>query len=90
MDATYTKDDQYVVVMSLDAEGSALTTEQAEKAVSLMEEAGWDVEIREPRRGEAEGTYAWYRGSLQILGYSISVPEELEADLNRAMDLAIR
>jgi hypothetical protein len=66
---------RYVVVSDLDEE-HGISTEQAEKVVEIMEADGWGVEIRRPRKGEAIATYYRKRdGTLQILGYSIPVPE---------------
>jgi hypothetical protein len=75
---------EYVIICDVDSERAAwLTREQADRAELLLAAEGWTVDIRSPRAGEAEGTY--YRksdGTMQILGYSIEVPPNL--------DLAIR
>jgi hypothetical protein len=71
----YAQSHRYVVVSDLDEEND-ISTEQAERVVAIMTADGWDVEIRKPRRGEAVATYYRKRdGTLQILGYSIPVPE---------------
>lgn len=62
---------------------------RARRFCDEMAEHGWTVEVRAPRRGEAEGTY--YQkgdGTLQILGYSILVPESYRLDSERAYEHA--
>jgi hypothetical protein len=62
----------------------------AEAYVSEMNDRGWSVEVRAPRRGEAEGTYYRKRdGTLQVLGYSVPVPEEFRLDSDRVCDALI-
>lgn len=75
----------YVVVTDL-TDGPWLDAPAAERAESLLSDAGWTVTIREPRgHGEAEGTYLRRRGGdLQILGYSIPTPEPLSTALDEA------
>lgn len=71
--------------------GASLDADSARKYRDEMAELGWTVEVREPRSGEAEGTY--YRksdGTLQILGYSIEVPASYEQDSHRAYDRALK
>lgn len=58
----------------------------------LTEHEGDDLEIyvRMPRRGEAPATYVRKAdGSLQILGFSTEVPEEVAALTNRAWQHAM-
>lgn len=70
------KSERYVIVMQFDEEWCAFTSDEAERVEAIMLERGWRVEIREPWRGEAEGTYLRRNdGTLQILGYSIPVPD---------------
>jgi hypothetical protein len=58
-------------------------------AASDDEMAITDLTVRQPRNGEAAGTY--YRnadGSLQIMGYTVGLPGALQYELNRAWGVA--
>lgn len=80
----------YVVVTSMDHENAGWTTKGAARVARILGRQGWTVEIRTPRRGEAEGTY--YRrpdGTLQILGYSIPVPDRFYDALEVASEFAL-
>lgn len=72
-------------------EGDHFDEEIASRYENLMAGRGWTVEVREPRNSEAEGTYYRRRGDLQILGYSMPVPEvyriDSEACYAQAIDL---
>lgn len=69
---------------------SALTdSDGARLFVEEMAERGWTVEVRAPRSGEAGGTYYCKSdGTLQILGFSIPVPESYRLDSERAYERA--
>ncbi len=73
--------ESYTVVTDL-TDGTYLTAEAAELAEEILSEQGWDVTFRSPRGGEAEGTYRHDDHGLQILGYTIPMPE----GLSRAID----
>ena len=63
---------KFVIVM--DEEQAALFEEFEQR----LNDSADSFEVRAPRQGEAEGTY--YRrgdGTLQIMGYSIPVPDAL-------------
>lgn len=67
--------------------------DELEVAVRLADDDGAvtrpSVTYRTPRRGEATGTYRCRAdGSLQILGYSLPVPEELRDLLDQAWEHA--
>lgn len=79
--------ESYVVVENLD-DGTWLDEASAERAESILGEAGWTVSIRRPRSGEIEETYLVTRGGLQILGHSIPVPESLKRALDEAAEKA--
>lgn len=82
---------RYVVATHLDQVGSWLATEHVARVEAAVAEQGWDVTIREPRKGEAEATYyVKADGTLQILGFSIPRPEGLEDALREASDRVIR
>lgn len=84
------QDAAYVVTARLDLIGSWLTSAQAQRATALLDAAGWDVTIREPRKGEAEGTHRMKSdGTLQILGFSIPVPEALAEAIRVAGEKAV-
>ncbi len=88
-DMHYHRGARYVVTTHLDRVGSWLGTAQAARVVELLAEDGWDVTIREPRDGEAEGTYRVQDdGTLQILGFSVPLPESLDEALRTATDRA--
>lgn len=78
------QDQSYVIVTALDE--TWITSEQAEAMESILAGQGWDVEIRRPRQGEAEGTYRHTDHGLQILGYSVSEPADLRVAIERAAD----
>lgn len=82
--------EEYVVVADLTS-GPWLDAASAERAESILSDAGWTVTVREPRgHGEAEGTYLRGRGGdLQILGYSIPTPEALSAAIDEAAAKAL-
>lgn len=63
-------------------DGASFDEDTARRYEALMAERGWTVTVREPRRGEAEGHtyYAKDDGTLQILGFSISVPDAYSDD----------
>lgn len=86
----YSKGFEYVEIVSEPT--NALTDHDAARVFAdEMAECGWTVEVRAPRSGEAEGTY--YRkgdGTLQILGYSLPVPESYRLDSERAYESACR
>lgn len=72
---------RYVVTTRLDRVGSWLASEQVPAVVAAVEAQGWDVTIREPRAGEAEGTHVLRAdGTLQVVR-----PGELPA-LSDALD----
>lgn len=75
------RDEAYTVILDL-TDGRFLDADSAELAEEILSERGWDVSFREPRAGEAEGTYRRDRHGLQILGYTIPLPE----GLSRAID----
>ncbi len=87
INGVYDSTDCYVIVTDAD-NGTILTDVHIASGVTqVLDEMGWDVEIRAPRRGEAPGTYARRSdGTLQILGFSIPVPEALDHVLNKALD----
>lgn len=71
-------------------DGTTFDAQLAARYVALMQERGWTVEIREPNRGEA-GDQTYYRkddGTLQILGFSVPVPEAYEQDARDCYDAA--
>lgn len=63
------KAEQWVVLTDLSESATWCTAEQAEALESAMRGLGWDVEIRQPRSSEAEGTYM--RGSSGDLGRAV-------------------
>ena len=86
---------KYVILKTYDENYDAEIENNLEDTLNSMEitdpddneEIEWTV--REPRRGEAEGTY--YRrddGSLQILGYSIPLDEKISDAVNTAWEIA--
>jgi len=75
------RDESYTVVCDL-TDGVWLDAASAERAEEILSEQGWDVTFRAGRAGEAEGTYRHDRHGLQILGYTIPMPE----GLSRAID----
>jgi hypothetical protein len=78
---------EYVVVTHLDAVGDWLAAEQVPAVVAAVAAQGWAVEIRAPRRGEAEGTYQRHAdGRYQLLGGSVPQPEGLSLALDAAAD----
>lgn len=72
------KSERYVIAeSSFGQDGDSLDETHVAPMVAALEALGFDVEIRSTRRNEAPGTYSRKRdGSLQILGYSIPVPDE--------------
>lgn len=54
-----------------------------------MAERGWTVIVRYVRYGEAPGTYLKTRHGLQILGYSIPIPDDFSLDLVEAYNRQI-
>lgn len=82
----YDQADSYVILTSL-RDGQWVDADQASRIVVALVAQGWDVEIRSPRRGEAEGTYVRRSdGSLQILGYTIPSCDALDAAVREAHD----
>lgn len=79
--------ESYVVVEDLD-DGPWLDEAGAERAESILSEAGWTASIRRPRSGEAASTYLVTRNGLQILGHSVPVPESLARALDEAAEKA--
>lgn len=76
--------ERWVIVECLNG-GPWLDEEHAPAVEEKLEELGYDVQIRSPLRGEAEGTY--YRkgdGTLQITGYTVPTPDCLKHAINRA------
>ena len=85
----YDQADSFVIVVNL-TNGPWIDADQATRLEELLADAGWDIEIRSPQRGEAEGTYVRRTdGSLQILGYSIPEPESLTDAVNEAFDAIV-
>jgi hypothetical protein len=83
------KSARYVHALRADAE-YGLDARQIERMADWLTADGWDIRIREPRRGEAEGTYrVGSDGSLQILGFSSQVPDALQYALQYAFEEAI-
>ena len=82
------RSERYVVVEDLD-DGSWLDEASAERAESILDDAGWTVTIRRPRRNEIEGTYLVTSNGLQILGHSIPRPESLSHALREAAEKAL-
>lgn len=80
--------ESYVVAADLD-DGAWLDEASAARAESLLDDGGWTVSIRRPRSGEAEGTYLVTSNGLQILGYSIPVPESLKRALDETAEKAL-
>ena len=75
---------QFVELHNL-TDGNTFDADMAERYSSLMAERGWNVEVREPNRGEAEG-HTYYRkddGTLQIL---TSPPEAYAQDARECFD----
>lgn len=72
----YRQLDQFVW---LEADGDAGINEEFER---LMLERGWDVKVRAPRADEMGGRLHYLRrdGTLQVLGFSIPVPESYKLD----------
>ena len=68
---------RYVIAeSSFGQDGDSLEEAHIAPMVSAMQAQGFAVEIRHTRRNEAAGTYSRKRdGSLQILGFSIPVPD---------------
>ena len=78
------KSESYVEVVAF---GGTWDADLAARYERWMDEHGWSLTVRESRRGEAEGTYRVKRdGGLQILGYSIPVPDSLRQDGNTGHD----
>jgi hypothetical protein len=79
----------------------AITSEEREVLEGLLNDIGYqwrdesgvepvEFEVRGSRQGEAEGTYYVRRdGTLQILGYSIPVPEDLHRVIQESWDALI-
>lgn len=87
-DGEYDSDDEYVVIDDL-TNGVWLDAAMAARVETILMAAGWDVEIRESRKGagEAEGTYARKSdGTLQFLGCSIPEPEALTRAIEEAVN----
>jgi hypothetical protein len=81
--------ERYVEVCDLSG-GAWLDADSAERAESILSDAGWTVAIRAPRgHSEAQGTYLVTSNGLQILGHSIPVPESLSEALRVAAEKAI-
>ncbi len=73
------QENRYTVVAIIgEFDGNWINEELIEPLQNDLAAHGWDVEIRRPRRGEAEGTYRHDRDGLQILGFSIPEPEPLK------------
>lgn len=85
----WAQDYDYVQIVA--GEPDVLSDETIANAyVAAMGERGWSVEVRGLRRSEAEGTYCRQSdGTLQILGYSVPVPEDFRADSQRVIDSLI-
>lgn len=75
------RDEAYTVIVDL-TDGRFLDAASAASAEEILSDQGWDVTFRGGRAGEAEGTYRHDRHGLQILGYTIPMPE----GLSRAID----
>ena len=72
------------------AGGEWVDADLAEKVQAALASDGWDVTIRAPRRGEALATYERsVGGDLQILGYSIPVPEALNEAVEKARNASL-
>jgi hypothetical protein len=80
--------ERYVEVTDLSGE-AWLDEASAERAEALLSAAGWDIEIRSPRRCEIQATYLVTSGGLQYLGGSIPVPEPLRQALREAAEKAL-
>lgn len=78
---------RYDVVTDLD-EGTWCDRAVADRTEKLLRLDGWSVTIRNPRGGEAEATYRRSEHGLQILGYSIPVPEPLREAIDAAWNRA--
>lgn len=69
-------------------DGSTFDAQLAKRYVALMAERGWTLEVREPNHGEASDQ-TYYRkddGTLQILGFSVPVPESYQQDARECYD----
>ena len=82
------RDEAYTVILDL-TDGSFLDADSAELAEEILSEQGWDVTFRAGRAGEAEGTYRHDRHGLQILGYTIPLPEGLSRAIDEAAAKAL-
>ena len=82
--------ERYEIATDLDPETSTWCTRQiADRVEALLAADGWTVSIREPRGGEAEGTYPRSsNGDLQILGFSIPTPDALSHAVTDAWNRA--
>jgi hypothetical protein len=87
----------YVWIATDDVWGDSVTAAEhaaaCDRAESYLDEHEGDalsIRVRAPRRGEAGGTYLMTSaGDLQILGYSVSEPEEIRDLIERAREHAI-
>lgn len=86
------KAERWVIVTDLSEDARWCDAGLAEEVEEAMAELGYDVEIREPRRGEIEGTYMYCDdGSYMQAKYDPrnGVAEYFEHVLNRAWNKLI-
>jgi hypothetical protein len=81
---------RYTVIEDLSESPTWLDLKGAAIAECWLHARGWDVRIREPwTTSEAVATYRHDRGGLQILGFSLPVPEALREALRKAGEFVI-
>jgi hypothetical protein len=71
------------------ADEHAAACERAEAWLTAHEGDTLSISVRPPHRGEAGGTYLVTDSGLQILGYSVSEPEDVRELIERARMYAI-
>lgn len=77
----------YTILMSTMGGDEDITDEELEAVNKALPD---HIGARRPRAGECEGTYRDKAdGTLQILGYSIPMDEEVELEINAAFDRAL-
>ena len=85
------KQESWVVVTDLSEDARWCDAGLAEEVEEAMAELGYDVEIREPRRGEIEGTFAKnQRGELvSVRHLNSKIAERFRFDFDREHDKLI-